>query len=72
MRPRTQKQPQVKKEPYQMLDDVDVDAEQKEKNQLSLSVINMHQNLIMIILMTTLLQYSPPPLRELPTNDNNY
>ena len=53
-----------------MLDDVDVDAEQKEKNQLSLSVINMHQNLIMIILMTTLLQHSP--LRELPTNDNNY
>ena len=70
MRPCTQKQPQVKKEPYQMLDDVDVDAEQKEKNQLSLSVINMHQNLIMIILMTTLLQHSP--LRELPTNDNNY
>ena len=70
MRPRTQKQPHVKKEPYQMLDDVDVDAEQKEKNQLSLSVINMHQNLIMIILMTTLLQHSP--LRELPTNDNNY
>jgi len=31
MRPRTQKQPQVKKEPYRMLDDVDVDAEQREK-----------------------------------------
>ena len=27
MRPRTQKQPQVKKEPCQVLDDVDVDVD---------------------------------------------